>query len=126
MKIDRDLTPEAVLGELGQRLARRRLDLDLVLYAVAYNVGFGYSPGYWQPQTGSAAHKIGTLLDTRRQQQMQIGGIDIGVTDHTFSGQVGKGGGQAGFARSSLAADHNYFLHPLFLYQQVAQMRIFS
>lgn len=41
MKIDQQLTPEAVLAELGRRLARRRLDLGLTQTDTAERAGVG-------------------------------------------------------------------------------------
>ena len=41
MKIDKQLTPEAVLEELGRRLARRRLDLGMTQADAAEQAGLG-------------------------------------------------------------------------------------
>lgn len=41
MRIERDLSPDAVLVELGQRAARRRLDLALTQAEVARDAGLG-------------------------------------------------------------------------------------
>jgi len=41
MKIDDALAPEAVLGELGRRLARRRLDLGITQAEAADRAGIG-------------------------------------------------------------------------------------
>lgn len=41
MRIEKQLTPEAVLGELGRRLARRRLDLGMTQADVAEKAGLG-------------------------------------------------------------------------------------
>lgn len=41
MKIERQLTPEAVLAELGRRLTRRRLDLGMAQAAAAEHAGIG-------------------------------------------------------------------------------------
>ena len=41
MKIERQLTPEAVQAELGGRLARRRLDLGITQAAAAERAGIG-------------------------------------------------------------------------------------
>lgn len=41
MKIERLLTPEVVLGELGRRIARRRLDLGMTQADAAEQAGLG-------------------------------------------------------------------------------------
>jgi len=41
MKIQKSLTDEAVLEEIGQRLARRRIELDLTQAALARRAGVG-------------------------------------------------------------------------------------
>jgi len=41
MRIEKQLTPEAVLGELGRRLARRRLDLGITQADAAEQAGLG-------------------------------------------------------------------------------------
>ena len=41
MKIERQLTPEAALGELGRRLARRRLDHGITQADAARQAGIG-------------------------------------------------------------------------------------
>jgi hypothetical protein len=55
----------------------------------------------------ASSHEVAPLSDLRLHQQMQVGGIDIGVTENTVFSQSGKGCGQTGFSGSSFAADNN-------------------
>jgi transcriptional regulator with XRE-family HTH domain len=41
MKIDKQTTPEAVIGELGERIARRRIELGLTQAQAAAGAGVG-------------------------------------------------------------------------------------
>jgi len=53
------------------------------------------------------------FLNARREDQMQVGRVYITVGNDRAIRQNGKGGGQTGFARSSLTADDDKFLHSL-------------
>jgi hypothetical protein len=59
----------------------------------------------------AAAHKIGALLNFGLHQQMEIGSIDIRITQDAVFRQSGKSRGQAGFAGTAFAANNHYFAH---------------
>ena len=51
------------------------------------------------------------LLNLRLQEEMQISGIHIGITEYRILGQGAKGGGERGFTGPALTADNHYFAH---------------